>query len=420
VVLALTIGWLSPAAGQPFNDTFTALREALFDGLANQVGTLPNPSGGGFTYTFDPSLGIFSRTTESFGPVFANRAETTGRRKLTLNASFSYYTFNEVDGVNLKNGDMTSLFADFAFLSSGEPVVLFDFVSVREEVKTELVTLGLLYGVTDRIDVGITIPILNVKVKERPTEDGFVVCDVLVTVCGPFVATGQAFKSASAENTGLGDIVLRGKWNFLQVPQVLGGRMGMAFALDVKLPTGDEGDRQAFTDPDRFAQDVNILLADITGQQFTLGDPPLGTGIVRVRPQIIWSGSWSSPWGTFAPHANVGAELGTTTGITNDLVYEVGLDYTFLQRATLSVDLLGRHAFDVKRDRVQPSYVRGDPPLVLPLNPETANPDNFTLSLGLKVNPWRTLLVFVNVLVTLDNTGLRDDITPTFGVEWTF
>jgi hypothetical protein len=216
------------------------------------------------------------------------------------------------------------------------------------------------------------------------------------------------FRPNTVESTGIGDIVLRGKWNFLQVPKLWGGRMGMAFALDVKVPTGDEGDRETFTSTAKVLQQVDFTLADISGQQFPVGDPPLGTGIVRVRPQIVTSGSWFG----LAPHVNIGAELGTTTGITNDLVYEVGFDYTFFQRATVSMDVLGRHAFNVDRVRVR-NVIDQD-------FGKKANPDTVSLSVGLKVNPIGTLLVFVNVLFPLNQTGVRDDVTPTFGVEWSF
>lgn len=398
---------------------FTLTREAIFSGLANQIGQLPNPTGGGFTYQFDPALGVFSRTTESFGPVFANRAETTGRRKFTLNASFSHHTFDEVDGKDLRgsfgtpdpNRDILPLFGQGVAVP-GSPFagfLLFDLVQVKEEVRADVFTIGAVYGVTDRIDVGLVIPILNVKVKERVRERGFFFCTASLDFCSNPVVTNQDFRSNSVEQTGLGDIVLRGKWNFLNVPQIWGGRMGIATQLDVKLPTGDDGDRQAFTDPARFTQNIDITRADITNQQFGLGDPPLGTGIVRVRPQIVVSGSWFG----FAPHVNVGFELGTTQGITNDFVYEAGLDYTVFKRVTLSADLLGRHAFDVDRTRVRNLFFDQD-------FGKKANPDNFTLSFGLKANPIGTLLVFLNFLVPIDNTGIRDDVTPTVGVEWSF
>jgi hypothetical protein len=379
---------------------FTGVRESLFSGLANQIGSLPNPTGGGFTFTLDPALGVFTRTSESFGPVFANRAETTGQGKFTINASYSRHTFDEVDGVNLRDGQLTAV-----LVSPVVPGVVFaDLVSIQEEVSADVFTLGFLYGATDRIDVGLTIPILKVKVKERVSEQALFLCDGVSCVPAPF--TPGTFQSNEADQTGLGDIVLRGKYNFLQVPQIMGGRFGMSFALDVKLPTGDKGDRKKFLDP---LATVDLLQEPNT-QQFQLGDPPLGTGIVRVRPQLVTSGSWFG----FAPHVNVGVELGTTTGITNDLVYEVGADYTFLQRVTVSADLLGRHAFSVDRTRLTK---RGS----LDSNfRDEANPDTLAASFGLKVNPFGTFLVFLNFLVPLNETGIRDDVTPTFGIEWTY
>ena len=417
LALAAAVPWAAaqqfqPASGSPLDlgvfNVFQQTRDALFSGLANNIGTLPNPTGGGFTYTFDPSLGVFTRSSESFGPVFANRAETTGRGKFTLNTSFSRHTFDTVDGLELRSNSQVFPVLLVPGTLGGQSVLLVDVIQLREEVSADVYTLGGIYGITDRIDVGITIPFLDVKVKERPRELGFFFCTRDFSQCTNSQPTGQDFRSNSASASGLGDIVLRGKWNFLQVPQLWGGRMGMAFALDVKLPTGDEGDRDAFTNQNRFSQGVNVSLADITGQQFGLGDPPLGTGVVRVRPQVVVSGSWAG----FAPHVNAGAELGTTEGITNDLVYEVGFDYTFFQRVTVSADLLGRHAFDVDRLRVRNIFDQDFG--------RKANADTLTFSIGVKANPIGTLLVFANLLFPINEVGIRDRLTPTFGVEWSF
>jgi hypothetical protein len=388
--------------------TFTSVRSALFSGLANQVGSLPNPTGGGFTFTLDPALGVFTRTTDSFGSVFVNRAETTGQGKFTFNASYTRHTFDEVDGVNLRNGELTGIILGGGRILAGTGLVLADVLSIKEEVDADVFSLGFLYGATDRIDVGITIPIVKVKVRERVSEQALFLCDAGGGGCADvsgFLTPGT-FQTAEADQTGLGDIVLRGKYNFWQAPELLGGRLGAAFALDVKLPTGDKGDRRKFLNP---LDTVDITL-DPAGQQFQIGDPPLGTGIVRVRPELIVTGSWFG----FNPHITVGAELGTTQGITNDLVYAVGGDYTFFGRATLSADLIGRHAFDVERQRITKQG-----PLAQDFG-KTANPDTLTASIGLKVNPFGTFLLFANVLFPLNETGIRDDITPTFGIEWTY
>ena len=63
--------------------------QALVPGQVNRalltmLSTYPlgSPSGG-FTYTIDPALGTLTRSSESFGPSFAERALTTGRGKVS-------------------------------------------------------------------------------------------------------------------------------------------------------------------------------------------------------------------------------------------------------------------------------------------------------------------------------------------------
>jgi hypothetical protein len=105
-----------------------------------------------------------------------------------------------------------------------------------------------------------------------------------------------------------------------------------------------------------------------------------------------------------------GFQLGETQGITNDFVYEAGFDYTLFRRVTLAADLLGRHAISsVGRREVTSSGLGGQ-----------AGPDIITGSFGMKVNPFGTLLVFLNFLIPLNDTGVRDNLTPTFGLEWSF
>ena len=59
----------------------TQVNQALLTLLSTYpIGT---PSGG-FTYTFDPALGTLTRTSESFGPSFAQRALTAGRGKVSV------------------------------------------------------------------------------------------------------------------------------------------------------------------------------------------------------------------------------------------------------------------------------------------------------------------------------------------------
>src|SRR5262245_20952919 len=79
-----------PGGGAPSHEAHfrvDSTREltTLNDALKGQLETFPLPSpASGFTFQFDSATGVFTRTTESFGPIFAERAETIGRRKFSL------------------------------------------------------------------------------------------------------------------------------------------------------------------------------------------------------------------------------------------------------------------------------------------------------------------------------------------------
>src|SRR5512142_1246855 len=85
-----------------FNSAFQAEFTQFNVSLASQLAAIPLPSpASGFTYTFDSSLGVFQRSTESFGPILAERAETIGKRKFTFGVSYQYFKFDTIEGVKL-------------------------------------------------------------------------------------------------------------------------------------------------------------------------------------------------------------------------------------------------------------------------------------------------------------------------------
>ena len=63
-----------------FNSDFQFDFSQFSTALVSQLVTLPLPSpASGFTYEFDPSLGVFQRTTQSFGPILS-RTRRDSRR----------------------------------------------------------------------------------------------------------------------------------------------------------------------------------------------------------------------------------------------------------------------------------------------------------------------------------------------------
>jgi hypothetical protein len=405
-----------PVVGDAGDSQLTLIRQAIFGGLRNQIGTLPIPAGGAFTYEFDPALGVFSRTTDTLGPIFADRSQTIGRGKFTLTTNLTYHSYDELDDVPLDTGQLQSITT-----ITNDIGTRFSLLSLQEQVTAEVYTLGVVYGVTDRIDVGLTLPIVRVRVSERVTRVGFQDCLNDLTVCGAFVPQVPpiSLQPNSAENAGIGDLDARVKWNFLQLMDVMGGRLGVAVSLNVKMPTGDSGDQRKF-EGGRLVSPTG-LVADST---FELGDPPIGTGIFRVKPQIIASGSWFG----FEPHVNVGFELGETTGVTNDFVYAVGLGYSPTPALTFVGGVIGRYALDTSRPKVlgtigpagvqqQIDDLRSGVPTRAP---ETADAHIANGTIGMKANVFDTVVVVLNVLFPANGGNLRDDLTPTIGIEWTF
>jgi hypothetical protein len=64
-----------------FNSAFQAEFTQFNIALASQLAAIPLPTpASGFTYTFDENLGVFQRSTQSFGPILTERAETIGRQ----------------------------------------------------------------------------------------------------------------------------------------------------------------------------------------------------------------------------------------------------------------------------------------------------------------------------------------------------
>ncbi|PYU87194.1 MAG: hypothetical protein DMG08_28530, partial [Acidobacteria bacterium] len=87
-----------------FNSAFQSNFTQFNIALASQLAAVPIPSpAAGFTYTFDSSTGTFKRSTQSFGPILADRAETIGRKRYSLGFNYQAFTFDSLEGVDLFN-----------------------------------------------------------------------------------------------------------------------------------------------------------------------------------------------------------------------------------------------------------------------------------------------------------------------------
>jgi len=381
-----------------FNSDFQAEFTQFGVALTSQLAAVPLPSpASGFTYEFDSDLGVFQRTSQSFGPILAERAETIGGGRFTFGFTFQNFTFDTIEGLDIDN--IPAVFThDSANLLGGREDVVSTVNSVDAQVNQ--FTAFISYGLTDRLDLSLAIPMVSTDLTVTSSATvrrlGTVDEDIHFFRGVDNVANGiddsigdrrtfTAFGSAS----GIGDITLR-----------LKGRLAgsMALGLDVRVPTGDE---------------ENLL----------------GVGAPGIRPFVVLSRSSRA----FSPHINVGylwngssvlagnPATGEAADLPDQVTYVVGADFGVSQRFTFVLDVIGTYLLDAPR--LNQTTFTGLNPARTTLPTVTFTTESYNLlsgAVGFKLNVVENLLVDVNLLFKLDNNGLRDKITPLVGFEYAF
>ncbi len=90
---AIWDGYAKPGVGTAFASAF----QTSFAATATQLTLLPlaNPASG-FVYQYDPQTGLYSRTTQSLGPVLTERGETIGRHKFAFGGTYQRFRFQNL------------------------------------------------------------------------------------------------------------------------------------------------------------------------------------------------------------------------------------------------------------------------------------------------------------------------------------
>ena len=138
-----------------FNSAFQSNFTQFNVALASQLTSLPLPSpASGFTYRFDPSTGTFVRSSQSFGPILTDRAETIGHGRFSFGYNFQYFSFDKLEGIHL--AAVPSIFRHDDFELGGGRA---DVVSTSNAIDATLGqwTGALTYGVTDRFDISVAV-----------------------------------------------------------------------------------------------------------------------------------------------------------------------------------------------------------------------------------------------------------------------
>lgn len=341
---------------QAANQTFATVA-GLF---GVELATLPiASSSGGFVYRLNRNLGLVERASDSFGPFFTERALRNSAGQISVGMSFQQARFSSLQGADLREGTFPTNAARRA--GSGEPFSV-DTLDLALESRTT--TPFATYGVTDRLAVGLTMPISTVRfsgTRHRTVNS---------------VTALQSSQSGSA--TGLGDTTVNARYLVTGT-----GRRGAMVGADVRFPTGR-------------AEDL------------------LGAGATTGR--FLGIGSWEED--QLAVHINGGFGLG---GLSREVFWGAATTLSPTSRVTLVGEVTGRWLAELSRvsDVYQPHPLLPGVETMRWLSLEPGIHTTFMVT-GAKWNIGNTWLLNTNLLIRLTDAGLRARVTPAVSLDYAF
>lgn len=415
-----------------------------------------------FTFRYNPTLTVYERATMVPGPLFSERAMTLGRGQLNFSVGYSFIDFQELNGTSLDHlrnpvlittpvgtAQPTNLLAPNGRTFLYFPAALSTDV-IRMDLEAHVITPTVRFGVTDRWDIGIAVPIVRTSLKVRTdavyqvktpenfadstfgggfvfeqdaagnpvfTRGAFLNPDRTIPVPGDtqgrsglrlrFAQTQRSanrLAKASGNATGVGDITFRSKYHFWGDE-----KGGATWGLNLQLPSGQE-------------------------ENFH------GTGDTHVATFLYLSRVLQE---RFEPHLNLGVDLNTGDIDRSSFLYAVGATVLIWPNLGAMVDILGRSEFEgLTFHRPSGSVISNFP---LDRAPGTCTPQNpcrlddtqrrvssfffpetfkrndiVDFTFGLRYALGTSGSVFFGGIVPLNNDGVRADFIPSGGLEYTF
>ena len=342
----------------------------------------------GLTYSYNPDLQAFERSSGSLGPVYVERPQTLGRGKLDIGLAYLYINFDELDGNDLDGLAFRGLEHNDCCnpVSPGAPSFEIDTADLffdQFDVESHVVSLFATYGITDRWDVNVLLPIIHTSLEvdaravlNNESGTGTHIFDEGVT---------EERRSINDSKTGVGDLQLRTKYHLFS-----SGGFNLASGLTLRLPTGDEDDFQ-------------------------------GLGDTTLTPFF----SVAQEYGRFDFHLAAGVEINADDTERSRVRYAAGVTAGIIEPLAFLVDVIGHsNVTDQDISVTVPTFVNA--PGTSEASPSTRTvpgelrTDIVDLALGFKAAFPHSLVGFAGVFVPLNDDGLRADVIPTANIEVSF
>lgn len=378
----------------------TTITKALNSLIAANVSSFPLTSTNA-AIILDLETGKTPETPrESLGPLFTESAQTIGR-KLNLSFNFSHYNLAEFRGFATEDFRFAFTYADVNLSGVlGDHPAENDVVEIFPDLNIDASTAVFYatYGLTGNFDASLAVPIINLNLSGTAR---------VVINSVSFFQSGLAINSFNGDPlnpsfdttftynesiTGLGDVALRLKYHFPNTDHA-----GM---VDIRLPTGDE-------------------------KEF------LGTGKANAKFMWIWSKVLSErklsddeKVRELSMHLNLAYERRGGQVDSDEIEFNLGMDQKLSESTTLILSLLGE--YDLQKEEgldLLPGTRLLQSNTVIEVDrsnvPESQRDNTLTLALGVRYAPSSKFLFLGNLLVPLNDQGLRSSIAPTIGIALT-
>jgi len=400
-VLDIEIAGSPGEHGMHFSPNNVASSQATIDALVNSI----SASISNFSFsstaagvTYDLSTGVPVRSTTSLGPIFSERAQTLGKNRINVGWNFSFLNHSSLRGIDTQDFRFTFVHQDVGAPGLGDSDNELDTIDLQMnlDINSTVAVFFTSYGVTDHIDLGFALPIINTELSADPISTinsfTFLANDSANHYFGgtqrdPILVSIQ--DPIKDDAVGIGDLLLRAKYHFYDHKD-----LHIAGMADVRLPTGSEEDFQ-------------------------------GSGSAAYRLLLIASGTR----GDFGPHANVGYNFRTSDLLRDVIELAAGFDQKVTDALTFAGDFLGRWEVgsEIASLRFPETAIISRPAgdgewsrvVELTNLKNQSRDDIYDVSAGFRFAPKASVMLVGNVIVPLNRDGLRSDIVPTIGVEFT-
>jgi hypothetical protein len=419
------------------------LNNALNSSIATALSVIPiaSPASGVILKT-DPTTGAQLDVSSTLGGIYTERAETIGKGKFYVGFTHQNFHFTSLNGESLNGirvlypgGDVSGILD-----SNNQPIkTLPATFNLGLDVRLAQDVTFLTYGVTNRFDVSLGLPVVHSAVAATTYNGTIWAGDGLTgqgnhTNCwcvntfipGQQSLTAPFLGQSSLGKTGFGDLLLRLKGTVMEAPHSV-----IALGADVRFATGDELNYLG-TGATSVKPFVAVSLYDKPFRNGIVLSPHLNLGWQFIGKSVLGGEIQGTQQGATTPYGTatfIGPPFPSTKGYLPDVFsWAVGSEIALGSRTTLVVDILGNQIGWIHGI---PKTTQGSVPGYSPVAPYPqlnatgvvgagrTSIGQYSGAFGYKARIVGNLVATFNALVRFDDNGLTARFVPLFGLGYT-